>query len=115
VTDVDIYPDWWNQAACVGTPADIFFPKVGPNDRRSGTDPYTDARAICANCPVRCQCLTYANELGIEHGMWGGQTPEQRNPSREPNHCDECGDYTRRPMYCSHACRQRAYRRRAGW
>ena len=36
------------------------------------------ARAICAQCPVRTLCLDYAVENGEPHGIWGGLNELQR-------------------------------------
>jgi WhiB family redox-sensing transcriptional regulator len=36
------------------------------------------ARAICKGCPVTSQCLEYALEERIEHGVWGGCSERER-------------------------------------
>lgn len=36
------------------------------------------ARAVCAACPARNTCLNYAITEGIEHGVWGGFTADER-------------------------------------
>lgn len=63
---------WWWRAACKDVPLDVFFP--GPSNGCS----YTVARAICAACPVRRECLADAVAGDAEYGMWGGLTPDQR-------------------------------------
>lgn len=40
--------------------------------------PYTAAKAICATCPERLDCLAEALE-NDEHGIWGGTTRRERN------------------------------------
>lgn len=37
------------------------------------------ARRICADCPVRAECLEYALEFPAAdmHGVWAGLTPRQ--------------------------------------
>lgn len=68
--------DWMNEGLCAQTDPEIFFPDKGTN--------YHQARQICASCPVRTQCATYAQttERGLahsyRHGAWGGSSPRQR-------------------------------------
>lgn len=61
---------WTDEALCAQTAPDIFFPESG--------DRPTAARQICSVCPVRVECLGYALENGIGHGVWGGFSPRQR-------------------------------------
>lgn len=44
-----------------------WFPEVGQ-------DPAT-ARAVCARCLARPECLEFALAAGIDAGVWGGETP----------------------------------------
>lgn len=57
-------PDWWNRAACRGQGVEMFFVERGQR-----TDP---AKALCANCTVRAECLQHAVDGDEEHGIWGG-------------------------------------------
>jgi WhiB family transcriptional regulator, redox-sensing transcriptional regulator len=62
---------WRDQAACrdvVRADYDPFFA-----DTTAGQ---LEAIAICATCPVRDDCLTFAVRTGQQYGIWGGQ-PEQ--------------------------------------
>jgi WhiB family transcriptional regulator, redox-sensing transcriptional regulator len=62
---------WRNQAAClevVSTDYDPFF--------SDAKDLQAEAIAICATCPVRDACLTFAVRTGQQYGIWGGQ-PQQ--------------------------------------
>ncbi|MER5737299.1 WhiB family transcriptional regulator [Streptomyces sp. NPDC002262] len=36
------------------------------------------AKALCGGCPVRAECLAYALDGRIEHGVWGGMTERER-------------------------------------
>ncbi len=36
------------------------------------------AKALCAGCPVRLECLAHALDRKIEHGVWGGMTERER-------------------------------------
>ena len=50
--------------ACWGADPDLFFPLPGQS-----ADP---AKAICAACPVRAECLALARARGEQFGIWGG-------------------------------------------
>lgn len=55
--------DWMEKGRCYGTGFDFF------------TNEYWEIKAcvmMCYRCPVRIQCLEYAIDQGIEHGIWGG-------------------------------------------
>jgi WhiB family transcriptional regulator, redox-sensing transcriptional regulator len=41
-----------------------------------------EAKAICAACPVRRECLAFALRTQQSHGIWGGMTEEERATSR---------------------------------
>jgi WhiB family redox-sensing transcriptional regulator len=73
------YEDWRHRAACRGEDPELFFPvsELGPGARQ--TD---DAKAVCARCPVRAQCLEYALDNGLDHGIFGGTTEAERRMLR---------------------------------
>ncbi len=71
---MDIKRRWSVHALCRATDPEIFFP---PND-----SPATEARRICASCPVRRQCLAYAVAADEPFGIWGGLTTEERRNLR---------------------------------
>lgn len=62
-------PAWHDHAACRDVSA-TWFPGLGER-----TDP---AKAVCARCPVRADCLDYALTEDIRHGVWGGTSPQER-------------------------------------
>jgi WhiB family transcriptional regulator, redox-sensing transcriptional regulator len=76
--------EWTERALCTQADPEIFFPPKG--------DPGTEAKQICASCPVREECLTYAIEADEKFGIWGGlnraarlhvrQALESRKPPR---------------------------------
>jgi hypothetical protein len=41
------------------------------------------AKAVCAGCPVRSDCLRYALAAGPLQGVWGGLTEEERRLLRQ--------------------------------
>lgn len=63
----------WSKAACIGADTNIFFP------RQHESDGYTEARALCRDCPIIFECGKYACDEQIEHGMWGGLTQTERS------------------------------------
>lgn len=45
-------------------------------------EPLDAVRAVCARCAVREPCLAYAVENMIDHGVWGGTSPQERRRMR---------------------------------
>lgn len=68
--------DWRDQAACTGHDPELWFPQT----RR--TPATTQAKRICAGCPVRGECLAFALDNRIEHGIWGGLTERASRAAR---------------------------------
>ncbi len=68
---------WRDQAACAGSDLELFFP-AGEDEESAAP-----AKAICAICPVREDCLNYAISTNQPEGVWGGMTgPERRRLRR---------------------------------
>ena len=66
---------WRTAAACRNTDAELFFPKA-----EAGPDYLAQvaaAKAVCASCSVRDECLDEALAR-IPDGIAGGLTPEER-------------------------------------
>lgn len=71
--------EWMNEGLCAQVDSEIFFPPLG-----GSTLP---AKRICAECPVRLECLDYALTTYVEgagdrmkpmDGVWGGTSTEER-------------------------------------
>ncbi|MFM7068849.1 MAG: WhiB family transcriptional regulator [Actinomycetes bacterium] len=62
--------DWMAAGNCADKPPSLFFPSDGV-----GVDV---ARRVCDGCPVKAQCLEYAIENRIDHGVWGGTSERER-------------------------------------
>jgi WhiB family transcriptional regulator, redox-sensing transcriptional regulator len=64
-------------AACKGADPDLFFGPaaewVTERDVR-----VAKAKAVCAACPVRPECLAYALDTAQEFGIWGGADEDER-------------------------------------
>lgn len=67
-------PDFYADALCAQTDPAIFFPDRGGSNQ--------DAKKVCASCPVRTECLTYALADPTLTGVWGGTTTQQRGRIR---------------------------------
>ena len=61
---------WMFHARCRGVTPGEFFPSDG-----TGVE---SAQRVCAECPVRAECLEYALVHRIEHGVWGGASERER-------------------------------------
>jgi WhiB family transcriptional regulator, redox-sensing transcriptional regulator len=79
-TTADNLAEWWSLAACQSTDPDLFFPisAAGPAQLQ-----VERAKAVCAGCPVRSDCLRYALAAGPLQGVWGGLTEEERRLLRQ--------------------------------
>ena len=62
--------DWMLDAACRDLDPDFMFP-----DNSAGVN---QAKAVCATCHVRDDCLHYALDNRINHGVWGGVSERGR-------------------------------------
>ena len=67
--------DWWRSAACREADPELFFPVAA---RGPGADEIARAKAVCAACGVRRECLQYALATHQLHGVWGGTTEDER-------------------------------------
>jgi WhiB family redox-sensing transcriptional regulator len=63
-------PEWFARASCRSSGLTPYFPGKG------GTA--TEARAVCAVCPVRGECLDYALPDPDLVGVWGGTSARER-------------------------------------
>jgi WhiB family redox-sensing transcriptional regulator len=66
---------WMVEAVCAQTDPDAFFPERDRSDPRP-------AKAVCRVCPVRVECLEYAQQRRDRFGIWGGLSPEERAARR---------------------------------
>lgn len=71
---------WRSRAACHGTGPDLFFPHGETAD--DAAEQTARARKVCAGCPVRLHCLTFALAAHPLDGIWGGLTVSQRTRLR---------------------------------
>ena len=65
---------WQDFANCSGADQDLFFPERGASTRK--------AKAICAACSVKEECLEFAITQGERFGIWGGLSERERRKIR---------------------------------
>lgn len=69
-----IAPTWVEHGACRGLDPLLFHPERGESTR--------DAKAVCATCEVRVECLTWALATDQKHGIFGGTSERERRRIR---------------------------------
>jgi WhiB family transcriptional regulator, redox-sensing transcriptional regulator len=76
---------WRLRAACQSTDPELFFPltSVGKSLEQAA-----EAKAVCARCLVRRQCLAFALRTRQAHGIWGGMTEEERHQHTPDRNAD---------------------------
>jgi WhiB family redox-sensing transcriptional regulator len=91
-------PDWWNDAKCLGSNPDRFFPRRGDNTGLAA------AKAICAGCKAKQQCLDDAIATGEIMGVRGGLSGKERQRLMrgESRTCPTCGRTISRTGMGSH-------------
>ena len=78
----EVRPDWCSLAACQSADPEIFFPI---SSLGAGAREVARAKAVCGQCQVQAQCLSYALASRQVHGVWGGTTDEERQLLRDRN------------------------------
>jgi len=76
---------WATDALCAQTDPDAFYPEMGASVRQ--------AKAVCAACPVRAECLDWALTNGERFGVWGGRSERERRAITRGTTtvCPDCG------------------------
>ena len=79
----DLGPEPWRyKGKCRGVETNLFFP---PRDKTQYKVIADKAKALCLGndgfpeCPVRKECLLYADKMEDTHGIWGGMSHRERN------------------------------------
>jgi WhiB family redox-sensing transcriptional regulator len=62
---------WQDEALCAEVDPELWFPEKGASTR--------EAKRTCMACEVRSECLEYALDNKINHGVWGGKSDRERN------------------------------------
>jgi WhiB family transcriptional regulator, redox-sensing transcriptional regulator len=66
--------DWRADGLCARSDPELWF-AVGALEHKQ-------AKSICRQCPVRRECLAYAMDGPVDHGIWGGLTERERRRFR---------------------------------
>ena len=64
---------WWHDAACSNMDPALWFPL-----KSEGNNHGTEAKRVCAGCPVVEDCLLDSVERREEFGIWGGAGEQKR-------------------------------------
>lgn len=75
MTAIDDVADWRSRGACLTADPDLFFPISSAGTGRQQEE---RARAVCARCLVRDECLAFALRTNQAHGVWGGLGEAER-------------------------------------
>lgn len=71
---------WKQRGACVGVDPELFYPEWPPT--KASRQQTAQAKAVCAGCEVRLECLAFALATNEEYGIWGGTNERQRRALR---------------------------------
>ena len=74
---------WQRHAACVGEVAVNFYPPVRTEKKVVRLARESRAKAVCAGCRVRLDCLEQALANNERYGIWGGLTDVERRAHLE--------------------------------
>lgn len=67
--------NWREQAACLTQDPELFFP-VGTSS--AAIRQVQAAKRLCGQCVVRDTCLEWATSAGVDYGVWGGLSEDER-------------------------------------
>jgi len=73
---------WRYNAKCNGMDTEMWYP---PRDKDLYKPIASKAKAVCLGkdggppCPVRTQCLLYAESMDDQYGIWGGLSHRERS------------------------------------
>ncbi len=70
--------DWQEDGLCRTVDAEIFFPPFDVEPTAARVERESAAKAVCAECPVRLECLEWALIIGEAYGIWGGYSESER-------------------------------------
>lgn len=104
-------PAWRQAANCLGIDPELFYPQRG-GSKVLQAEQIRAAKAVCASCTVRAQCLFDAIERNEEWGIWGGLSERERRDwlTRLPRiaRCSRCGERYRKTAsgqkFCGDRC-----------
>jgi WhiB family redox-sensing transcriptional regulator len=90
---------WMDRAACrtkatdpdeVRANVNRFFPSKSAPPQRAAQ--IAAAKQVCADCPVKTECLAYAEKTHVQFGIFGGLTETDRRKHRRRRRQDQRGE-----------------------
>jgi WhiB family redox-sensing transcriptional regulator len=74
--------DWRHAALCKDEDPELWFPvgNSGPAVIQA-----EEAKAVCRRCPVLTACLAEALDRGLDSGIYGGMTEDERRALKRRN------------------------------
>lgn len=73
-TRAELDRSWMADGLCTQADPEAFFPNKGDSPKA--------AKKVCADCPVRAQCLAWSLANDEHFGVWGGLTEHDRRKMR---------------------------------
>ncbi|MDQ3708844.1 MAG: WhiB family transcriptional regulator [Actinomycetota bacterium] len=70
--------EWQRQGLCRAGDSSVFFPPAHFERKPEREAREARAKTICARCPVRQECLSWALAIREPHGVWGGRSESER-------------------------------------
>ena len=70
--------EWQQSGLCRAGDSTVFFPPTTFEHKPERETRESRAKAICARCPVRSECLDWALATREPHGVWGGYSESER-------------------------------------
>jgi WhiB family redox-sensing transcriptional regulator len=74
--------DWRHRAACRDEDPELFWP-VGSSG--PALLQIAEAKTVCRRCPSVSACLAFALDEGMDEGVWGNMSPDERRALKRRN------------------------------
>lgn len=74
---------WQQSGACRNDAAGDFYPPMHTERKHERLARERRAKAVCATCPVRADCLHHAIAVDERYGIWGGLNQDERRLLRQ--------------------------------
>lgn len=87
--------DWRERSACLDEDPELFFlAGDGSTITEAKRAQIAEAKAVCARCPVKAECLEWAISIDAV-GVFGGTTEDERRGSSDDPRCGTLAGYSR--------------------
>ena len=82
MTAVKAISTWQQRGSCRTGPGSDFYPPMHTERKHERLARERRAKAVCAACPVRDECLDHAVAYDERYGIWGGLNQDERRNLR---------------------------------